>query len=481
MTLSMNYQTRVPWPLALLASVALVGTAKADALPDFTKLVTQVSPAVVNISTTRTEGMVEQQGFPSLPDIPPDSPLNDFLKKFFKEQPFGKGPTPHREFQARSLGSGFIVSSDGYVMTNAHVVGDADEIVVALSDRRELKAKLIGMDKPTDVALLKIDADNLPTVKIGNSDDLEVGQWVLAIGSPFGFDHSATQGIVSALGRSLPNEAYVPFIQTDVAVNPGNSGGPLLNLDGNVVGINSQIYSRTGGYMGLSFAIPINVAMDVMHQLQSVGHVSRGWLGVMVQEVTQDLAKSFGFEKPHGALVASVDPNGPAQKAGFKPGDIIVEFDGHPIANSGELPPLVGNTKVGKSVPVTVLRNGEKKTLDVVIAELPGQLETELAAAQAESGPGARLGATVADLTQEQTRQAGVQYGVLVKDVRDGPAAKAGLRPGDIIVQVGRTPIHNVAELRDVVGKLPTGGYVPILVQRGNGSLFLPLYLPTGP
>ena len=292
MTLSMNYQTRVPWPLALLASVALVGTAKADALPDFTKLVTQVSPAVVNISTTRTEGMVEQQGFPSLPDIPPDSPLNDFLKKFFKEQPFGKGPTPHREFQARSLGSGFIVSSDGYVMTNAHVVGDADEIVVALSDRRELKAKLIGMDKPTDVALLKIDADNLPTVKIGNSDDLEVGQWVLAIGSPFGFDHSATQGIVSALGRSLPNEAYVPFIQTDVAVNPGNSGGPLLNLDGNVVGINSQIYSRTGGYMGLSFAIPINVAMDVMHQLQSVGHVSRGWLGVMVQEVTQDLAKS---------------------------------------------------------------------------------------------------------------------------------------------------------------------------------------------
>lgn len=479
MTLNVDYQARAARFLALLA-IAVVGTAKADALPDFTELVGQVSPAVVNISTTRTEGAEEQPAFPSLPNIPPDSPLNDFLKKFFQGQPFGKGPMPHRQFQARSLGSGFIVSADGKILTNAHVVGDADEIIVALSDRRELKAKLIGMDKPTDVALLQIDADNLPIVKIGDSDDLKVGQWVLAIGSPFGFDHSATQGIVSALGRSLPDEAYVPFIQTDVAVNPGNSGGPLLDLDGEVVGINSQIYSRTGGYMGLSFAIPIDVAMEVMHQLETVGHVSRGWLGVMVQEVTQDLAKSFGFEKPHGALVASVDPDGPAHKAGFKPGDIIVEFDGHPITNSSDLPPLVGNTKVGKTVPVTILRNGEKETLKVTIAELSGRLEGEVATSQAESGPGARLGATVADLTQEQRRQAGVQYGVLIKEVSEGPAAKAGLRAGDIVLQVGRTPIHSVSELRDVVGKLPTGGYVPILVQRGGGSLFLPLYLPAG-
>ncbi|MFP6680949.1 MAG: Do family serine endopeptidase [Gammaproteobacteria bacterium] len=353
-------------------------------LPDFTDLVNENRAAVVNIGTIGTRRPARERprmrkrdpGIPG-PEMPgEDSPLQDFFQRFFGEEPPGGNGGAQRH---SSLGSGFIISDDGYVISNYHVVREADQVIVRLSDRREYVAKVVGMDPRSDIAVLKVEADRpLPNLKLGKSSSLEVGEWVLAIGSPFGFDHSVTAGIVSAKGRSLPNENYVPFIQTDVAINPGNSGGPLFNLDGEVVGVNSQIYSRTGGFMGLSFAIPIDVVLDVYTQLRDKGSVTRGWLGVLIQDVTRELAESFQMKKPHGALVSKVLPDSPAAAAGFKAGDVIVEFNNQKIDTSASLPPLVGTAPVGGKTPVKVMREGSKKLLEVQIGELPSDDELQL-------------------------------------------------------------------------------------------------------
>src|SRR3569623_652058 len=352
--------------------------AQAHALPDFTDIVEKTSPAVVNISTT--QAVKGGPGFPhgQMPQMPEGTPFDEFFRRFFGQQGEGEGGDGGEgdggvpeEFAGRSLGSGFVISPDGYILTNNHVIKDAKEIVVRLSNRREYVAELVGSDARSDVALLKIDAKNLPVVQIGSSAKLKAGEWVLAIGSPFDFDHSVTAGIVSALGRSLPNENYVPFIQTDVAINPGNSGGPLFNMDGEVVGVNSQIYSRTGGFMGLSFAIPIDLAMDVVEQIKTKGKVSRGWLGILMQDVTRELAESFGMDRPGGALVAQVLPDSPALKAGIKVGDVVLEFNGVTIIDSASLPPIVGRTHIGDEIPVKLVRGGKQMTVKVKIGELP--------------------------------------------------------------------------------------------------------------
>ena len=398
---------------------------QARELPDFTELVEQVSPAVVNISTTqkiKSGGIQLPEGM-EIPELPEGSPFGDMFKHFFGEQ--GGGAPIERE--AQSLGSGFIISKDGYVMTNNHVVKDADEIIVRLADRRELKAEVIGLDPRSDIALLKIKADNLPVADMGESEILKVGEWVLAIGSPFGFDRSATAGIVSAKGRALPRENYVPFIQTDVAINPGNSGGPLFNLDGKVVGVNSQIYSRTGGYMGLSFAIPIEVAMDVVQQLKEHGKVSRGWLGVLIQDVTRELAESFGMKRPHGALVAKVLPDSPAAKAKLQVGDVVTQFNGKHIEKSSSLPPIVGATPVGKELPLKVMRDGKEKNLTIVLGELPEDNQVVARAEGSKAMTDNRIGIQVADLTSDQRKELELEDGgVLVEKVGEGAAGDAG-------------------------------------------------------
>ena len=439
-------------------------------LPDFTEMVKNNGDAVVNISTTQKvpEGQIDsdQQVMPQ--DVPPE--LEDFFRHFFQGP--GRGMVPR---ETNSLGSGFIISKDGYVLTNHHVVNNASEIVVKLKDRRELLAKLIGSDESTDVALLKVDANELPVVEIGSPDQLQVGEWVLAIGTPFGFEQSVTAGIVSAKGRSLPDGNYVPFIQTDVAINPGNSGGPLFSMQGKVVGINSQIYSRSGGYMGLSFAIPIDVAMNVAEQIKAKGKVSRGWLGVQIQDVTRQLAESFGMDRPHGALVAKVIPGGPAEKAGVQIGDIIVEFNGRVIETSGELPPIVGMTPVEEAAKLKVIRQGDREELKVKIGLLPAQ--------QAQLAPGSsnmpetnvnRLGVTVADLNDEQRQQLQVEKnGVLVQKVGKGIALDAGIQPGDVILRVQNTPVRDVAEFNKIVAKLPTDKSIALLIQRNGSPVFL--------
>ena len=467
------------WAMAAFFAGGLAAQAGARELPDFTKLVENNSPAVVNIGTTSKKPR-RLRGLPhdfQIPDIPEDSPLHDFFKKFL-----GPDANPGEREPSESLGSGFIVSGDGYVITNDHVVKDADEIMVRLSDRREFRARLIGADERSDIAVLKIDADNLPTVKVGNSTDLKVGEWVLAIGSPFGFDHSATAGIVSAKGRSLPNENYVPFIQTDVAINPGNSGGPLFNLDGEVVGVNSQIFSQTGGFMGLSFAIPIEVVMNVYQQLRDKGSVSRGWLGVLIQDINQDLAESFGMNKPHGALVSKVVPDSPADKAGIQPGDVIVTYNGRDVDMSADLPPMVGTTKIGERVPITVLREGKTKNLEIRIAELPKSKQAVLAADEPPAAGTARsdhLKLTVKDLTKAQRDELQIQdRGVLVDKVDDGPAFKAGIREGDVILLVDNQKVENARQFNALIGKLPAGKSVPVLIQRRGGPLFLAMKVP---
>ncbi|HKK14463.1 MAG TPA: DegQ family serine endoprotease [Gammaproteobacteria bacterium] len=461
---------------ATLAWLAAASASARPALPDFTQLVQENSAAVVNISTTQK---VKTPALPpgmKIPDIPKDSPFGEFFKKFFGED--GGAPQEH---EAQSLGSGFIISSDGDVLTNYHVVKDADQILVRLSDRRELKAKVIGYDERSDIALLKIHATGLPTVQIGDSSALKVGAWVLAIGSPFGFDHSATAGIVSAKGRNLPSENYVPFIQTDVAINPGNSGGPLFNLDGQVVGINSQIFSRTGGYMGLSFAIPIEVAMDVAKQLKTTGHVTRGWLGVLIQDVNSDLAKSFGLSKPEGALVAKVLPHSPAAKAGIKVGDVILSFEGKEISDSSALPPLVGHTHVGEKARVKVLRNGKPRELTVVIGQLPDKSKLAHKEQTGKSAPteAGRLGLSVGNLTADQRKELEIDHGgVVVQDVADGAAAEAGIRKGDVILMLQGHKVTGARQFRELVKKLPGGESVAVLVQRGQGPVFLALQVP---
>jgi len=461
--------------LTLCCAVALLLSfgARAQDLPDFTELVKEAGPAVVNVSATREPG--ERGGFeiPRFPGIPEDSPFNEFFRRFFEERP----DMPPQE-PLRSLGSGFIISEDGYILTNTHVVAEAATLLVRLNDGREMPAEIVGTDERSDVALLKVDAEGLPTVHIGDSDELEVGEWVLAIGSPFGLEHTATQGIVSAVGRSLPSETYVPFIQTDVAVNPGNSGGPLFNTDGEVVGINAQIFSSTGGYMGLAFAIPINVAMNVADQLRTQGYVTRGWLGVMIQPVERDLAEAFGMDRPRGALVAQVVEGSPAAEAGIQTGDVIVEFGEETIEQATRLPSVVANTEVGSKVPVTVLRQGRERTLTVTVGELD-KTGVEPDGAERRGSAEARLNVTVTDVPLQQREQLGLgDRGVLVQSIEPGPAARAGVLPGDIILQINHQDVSDARSLAQIVRELPADKAVPLLVQRGQNPVYLALRMP---
>ena len=462
--------------LVFICMVLSIQPLQARSLPDFTPLVEKNAAAVVNISTTikKGNGRSRIQGH-NFPDVPKDSPLYDFFNKFFGEVPKGMAPNQQRT----SLGSGFIMSADGYIITNNHVVKDADEVIVRLNDRREFVAKVIGTDERSDVAVLKIDAKSLPILKLGDSSKLKVGEWVLAIGSPFGFDHSVTQGIISAMGRSLPNENYVPFIQTDVAINPGNSGGPLFNLQGEVIGVNSQIYSRTGGYMGMSFAIPINVVKDIYQQLREHGHVSRGWLGVLIQDVTRELAESFAMKKPHGALVAKIMSDSPAEDAGFKVGDVIVSFNGDEIGVSSDLPPIVGTTKVGKNVPVEVIRHGKTVNLRVKIAELPVDDSVKLSATGKNGSAGQNaLNIIVDDLTKEQREELEIKdHGVIVSQISSGPAYKAGVRNGDVMLMLNNIKIKDTKHFGELIKSLPKDKSVPILIQRRGGPIFLALRL----
>ncbi|MBN8762243.1 MAG: protease Do [Thiobacillus sp. 63-78] len=460
-----------------LTAIALVFAVSVPALAkdvmDVADLVEKEGPAVVNISTTT---MVKrgQEGMPF-----DDQSMQEFFRRFFPGMPGGpgggQGPGPTQEVPTRGEGSGFIVSNDGYILTNAHVVKGADEVVVKLIDKRTFTAKVIGADARTDVAVIKITARNLPTVKLGDPTKLRVGEAVAAIGSPFGFENSVTAGIVSAKDRSLPSETYVPFIQTDVPINPGNSGGPLFNMKGEVVGINSQIYSRSGGYQGVSFAIPIDVAMEAAAQLKSGGKVSRGWLGVVIQEVTADLADSFGLDRPRGALVSQVQDDSPARKAGLQAADVILEFNGKAVENSSDLPRIVGMAKPGTRIPLQVWRKGKIQQLSVVLGELP--VENQPVADNGKSIQ--RGGLSLSELGPDQRRALDLDYGVLVADVT-GEAARAGIRTGDIILAVNNTRIASVAAYRKAVAAIPAGKSVAVLVRRGDGSLYVPLKISGG-
>jgi len=436
-------------------------------LPDFTPLVENASPAVVNISTKQK---VPARGAnPHMPDLEGLPPI---FREFF-EHSIPRMPGGGQQREAQSLGSGFIISADGYVLTNNHVVADADEIIVRLPDRSELEAKLVGADPRTDVALLKVEATGLPTVKLGQSSSLKVGEWVLAIGSPFGFDHTVTAGIVSATGRNLPNESYVPFIQTDVAINPGNSGGPLFNLQGEVIGINSQIFTRSGGFMGLSFAIPIDVAMDVSDQLRADGKVSRGWLGVVIQEVNRDLAESFGLERPAGALVAQVMDGGPAAKGGLRVGDVILSVDEKDIDMSADLPHMIGTIKPNTRAKLGIVRDGERETLTVTIGALPEEGEGVAAADSRTEKSSNRLGVKVSELSAEQKRSLDLPGGVVVSEVLNGPAAMIGLRPGDVITHLNNQAIDSASTFGRVAEQLPKNRSVSMRVLRQGRASFI--------
>jgi serine protease Do len=445
----------------------------AQSLPDFTPLIEKNSPAVVNISTTQKTDKQQQL---VMPEIPEDSPFYEYFEKYFNQNPQQRPPSREQS----SLGSGFIITKDGYIITNNHVVSDADEIIVKLNDRREYVAEVVGTDPRSDIAVIKIESDNLPVLKLGDSSNLKVGEWVLAIGSPFGFDKSVTQGIVSAMGRSLPNDSYVPFIQTDVAINPGNSGGPLFNLNGEVIGVNSQIYSRNGGYMGLSFAVPINVVTDVYEQIIKKGSVSRGWLGVIIQDVTRELAESFGMDIPGGALVSRLLPDTPAERSDLAVGDVIIKFNNHEVGRQKDLPPIVGTTKIGAKVPVEVIRAGKNKTLMVTIEELPENLST----AQNKSGDNLNkieknpLNIVVETPSQEEREQYQIEdYGVVVKSLEEGPASLAGIREGDVILLLDNEKVNNVEKFDRLIEKIPRNKSIPILIQRRGNPTFLALKL----
>lgn len=438
-------------------------------LPDFTGMVKTNGIAVVNISTTRKAKSSPMTPQPMPEGMPPE--MEELFKHFFNNPDGEYGPG-----DSQSLGSGFIISADGYILTNHHVVKDADEITVKFSDRRELEAKLIGSDSRTDIALLKVTANNLPTVNIGNPEQLQVGEWVLAIGSPFGFEQSVTAGIVSAKGRSLPSGTYVPFIQTDVAINPGNSGGPLFNMEGKVVGINSQIYSRTGGFMGLSFSIPIDVAMGVADQIKAHGKAEHGWLGVQIQDVTRELAESFGMKKPEGALVSKVVPNSPAEKSGLQIGDIITEFNGQTIISSSDLPPLIGMTAINSSAKLTIIRQGNTKTVNFKIGRLPEQPEQLAKSQEPDAKPDNKLGVIVIEPSPEQRESLEVASGgVLVQRVGKGPAHDAGIQPGDVILRIQNQAIRNIGDFNKAVKNLSAGQSVAVLIQRNGNPGFLAL------
>lgn len=462
--------------IAWLVLAANAGFAQPVELPDFADLAEKQGTAVVNISSTQ---VVRNQRSSQLP-FDEDDPAFELFKRFMPKQfPSIPGvPGGPREFESKSLGSGFIISPDGYILTNAHVVDGADEVVVRLTDKRELKAKVIGADKRTDIALLKINANSLPTVRMGDPSRLRVGEWVVAIGSPFGFESSVTAGIVSAKGRSLPQENFVPFIQTDVAINPGNSGGPLFNMRGEVVGINSQIYSRNGGYMGLSFAIPIDVAMEVQSQLRTSGKVSRGRIGVVIQEVTKELADSFGLNKPQGALIASVEKGGPAEKAGLEVGDVILRFNDKTVVQSNDLPRLVGNTKPGSKAMLQVLRAGASRDVTLTVGEMPDEPVNGRPSRRGkavEPAPANRLGLVLAEPSAEQKRQMGIQHGLLVEEVREG--GRGELRQGDVIlalIQRGAPmEIRTVDQFNSQLAKYAKGSSITLLVRRGDIQTFI--------
>ena len=460
-------EAKVPAPSATptvpVVPASPVTQAGETVLADFAGIAANSGPAVVNISTSRDRGGPSEKE-----DEPQDPGYGDPFAPFF-----GPQAPPENEAPSQGMGSGFIVRPDGVVLTNAHVVDGATEVTVKLADRREFTAKVVGVDKLTDTAVLKIDAQNLPAVRIGNPADTRVGEWVLAIGSPFGFENTVTAGIVSAKSRSLPEEGYVPFIQTDVAVNPGNSGGPLLNIRGEVIGINSQIYSRTGGYQGLSFAIPIDVALNVEQQLLEKGRVSRGKLGIAVQDLTQGLAESFGLPNPNGALVGMVPPDGPGAKAGIKPGDVILELNGKTVRDSRELPPKVADLKPGSEALLKVWRDGKAFDLKVMVAELEDKSapQADKASEQADHG---RLGLAVRPLTGEEQKAAQIQGGLLVEKVT-GPSAKAGIRKGDIVLAVNGQPIKDAAHLKNLAEQ--AGKHLALLIQRGDSTLFVPVRL----
>lgn len=455
---------------ATLIALAGLAAAQTRELPDFTQIVEQQGGAVVNISTTQQR---QRRAQPQIPQLDEDDPMFEFFRRFIP-----RGPQGPREFESSSLGSGFVVSQDGYILTNAHVVDSADEITVKFNDKREFKAKVIGADRRTDVALIKIDAAGLQAVKFGDPSKLRVGEWVVAIGAPFGFENSVTAGIVSAKGRSLPQENFVPFIQTDVAINPGNSGGPLFNLRGEVVGINSQIYSRTGGFMGLSFAIPIDVAMEISGQLRSAGRVQRGRIGVVIQEVSKELADSFGLGKPAGALVNGVEKGGPAEKAGVETGDIILRFDGKPIDKASDLPRMVGSTRPGSKVAIQVWRKGSLRDLQVTVAEMEPERSARTRGQQggepAPSAKGNPLGLAVTDLSEERRAQLGIRHGVLV-EVAEGAAARAGLRQGDILLSLDNQDLTSARRFLELSGKLDAKRTHVVLVRRGDSAAFVPI------
>ncbi len=468
------------WLAVLSFSLMASASAHAQGLPDFTDLAEKHGAEVVNISVTQSVHNNAPIG--AFPGMEGDEQMQEFFKRFgiplmpgMPGMP-GQGGAPQPDYKSQSLGSGFIISSDGYVLTNAHVINEADEVIVKLADKREFKAKIIGADKRTDVALLKIDATGLPKVIIGDSAKLKVGEWVAAIGSPFGLENTMTAGIVSAKGRALPQENFVPFIQTDVAINPGNSGGPLFNLSGEVVGINSQIYSRSGGSMGLSFAIPIDVAIDVSNQLKANGKITRGWLGIAIQEITKELAESFSMKNTNGALVAGVEKNGPADKGGLEAGDVITKFDGKAIGVSADLPRAVGATKPGKIAAVEILRKGSAKTLNIGVGEMPSDgSETAVPSTKPNGKVEAnKIGLTLKELTVQQKKKLNGKNGLLVVE-SVGAAAQAGIRRGDVILGLNNNESQSVEQFNKQINAVAAGKTVAVLVQRGESTLYVPI------
>jgi serine protease Do len=452
----------------------LVGTLNGRTLPDFATLVEQVGPAVVNVSVVEKAHVVRNQGGGGDDS---DDPIQEFFKRFGMPVPDqgqgGGGRRDHDSPQRMGEGSGFIVSADGYILTNAHVVADADEVTVRMTDRREYTAKVIGLDRRSDVAVLKIDGKNLPVVRMGDPSKLRAGEWVLAIGSPFSFENSVTAGIVSATGRSMPGEdGLVPFIQTDVAVNPGNSGGPLFNLNGEVVGINSQIYSRSGGYMGISFAIPIDVANNVRTQLVSTGKVTRGRIGVQIQEVNAQFADAFGLDRPRGALVGQVIEGGPAERAGIKTGDVILSVDGKTVERSTQLPSVISSIKPGNDAKIEVWRDRTSKMLSVKVDEYKEEIQKASNTQPQEPAKADKLGLSVRPLAPEERKTASTQGYLLVEDV-DGAAAQAGVRPGDVILGVNGKAVKSLAEFRTATSA--ASKTVAILLERDGNQLFLPI------
>lgn len=459
--------------LLLLLIISPAVFSKTKDLPDFTGLVEKYGAAVVNISTTQTQHIASNSIFPELPNIPENSPFHEFFRRHM--QPFAMP----KKTEPRSMGSGFIISTDGYILTNAHVVESADEVNVKLNDKREFSAKIIGSDRKTDIALIKIEANNLPKVTQGNPELLKVGEWVVAIGSPFGFENSVTAGIVSAKGRSLAQENFVPFIQTDVAINPGNSGGPLFNMMGEVVGINSQIYSRTGGFMGLSFAIPINVATNIADQLKTNGKVSRGRIGVMIQEVTKELAESFGLLNINGALVVSIQKDSPADKAGIEVRDIILKFDGKDVATSADLPRIVGNTKPGSEISMQIWRDGATKNIMIEVEEILSdeRADNNQSKQSKQANTSNNLGLALSELTANQKKQLEINSGLLVEDIRPGTASRAGIHAGDIILGLNNQDISSIKQFNRLLNKVEKGRNIALLIRRGDMTTFITMKL----